>query len=123
MAPARYLVPLAPMLALLCAEAFALGRSAGQRLLLAWTLALGWLMAVLPWLCYSKMQGQNILLRIVGARLGLPLCSLFPSFIVSCYTPVNLAWIAVALLGLALWLRYWGATGRRWRRGGRGGGF
>lgn len=112
MAPARYLVPLAPMLALLCAEAFDLGRSTGQRLLLLWTLALGWLMAVLPWLCYSKMEGQNILLRIVGGHLGVDLCSLFPSFIVSWTTPVDLAWMAAAVLALALSLRLWGASGR-----------
>ncbi|HTA17154.1 MAG TPA: hypothetical protein VK786_05360, partial [bacterium] len=112
MAPARYLVPLAPLLALLCAEAFDLGRSAGQRLLLAWTLALGWLMAVLPWLCYSKMLGQNILLRIAGTRLGLNLCPLFPSFIVTYTSPVDLAWIAAAALALAVSLRRWGAPAR-----------
>jgi hypothetical protein len=108
MAPARFLVPLAPMLALLGAEAMDLRRSPGQRLLLAWTLGLGWLMAVLPWLCYSKMQGENILLRMVGARLGVALCPLFPSFMVTAYSPVNLVWAALSALALGESMRRWG---------------
>lgn len=109
MAPARYLIPAVPLLALWSAEALD-WRSWGQRALLGATAALAWLMAALPWLCYSKQQGQNLLLRLLGERLGFALTPLAPSFII--IRSSSTVWALLALLLLLASVRVWGRPSR-----------
>jgi hypothetical protein len=91
MAPARYLVPMVPLLALWSAYALDPGKRL-SRVLLAWTWGAAWLMAVLPWLCYSKKQGESFLLGVAGKALHLPLTRLFPSYLAAPSAPVAWAW-------------------------------
>lgn len=109
MAPARYLVPATPLLALFAAEAIDLG-SRGQRWLLAVTAFLAWLMAALPWLCYSKQQGQNLLLRLLGEHLGFALTPLAPSFII--IRSSSAVWALLAVLLVLTSVRIWGRPSR-----------
>jgi hypothetical protein len=102
MAPCRYLVPLLPFLAL--SAAFALERMRGKlwfQFLLALTLAQGLAVAVLPWLNFSKMDGQNMALKALGARLGLNLTALFPSFMMVSSSSAAWALILAGFLALA----------------------
>lgn len=106
MAPARYLVFLAPLFAISALAGFIELRLR----LAAWALTvagfcLGALMTVLPWLCFSKQAGENIALKALSRVLGFNLTPLFPSFIIG-----NLAaWLwslaAVFWLVLAVWRR------------------
>jgi hypothetical protein len=103
MAPDRYLAPLLPLLALALALQLPAWRLWKSFLVaLALSLALGLAMQVLPWLNYSKMDGQNLLLKALQAKLGLTLTAIFPSFII--FNLRNGLWALGLLLGLA-WLR------------------
>ena len=97
MAPARYLIPLVPLAALLAVEGFeALEPLAWPWILLGLGWVLAWVLEVLPWFCFSKKQGECWPLRLLGSALGLRLTSYFPSFIIN--TPQSYLWS----LGLVL---------------------
>jgi hypothetical protein len=83
MAPNRYLICMSPMLALAAMEGWrALGSPVWARALavLSWVQAL--VLAVIPWFCYSKHNGQAWPLRLLGQALQVRLTELFPSFII-----------------------------------------
>lgn len=103
MAPNRYLVCLAPFFTLWALEAWrAWGANLAFRALATASLAWGILLAVLPWFCWSKGEGANWILRIVGQALGQDLAPWFPSFMVP--RPLSWAWVALLIGGL-LWAR------------------
>jgi hypothetical protein len=105
MAPNRFMTCLVPVFCLWTLEVWrAWGAKPLFRALAAGSWACAWGMAVLPWLNYSKANGENWVLRIVGAKLHHPLTPYFPSFILN--TSVSYVWLAgLALLGLVLWKR------------------
>ncbi len=100
MAPNRYLVELTPFLALAVASVL---RKHGARLVFVLILAahfgLGLLTQVLPWLCYSKQDGANTLLKVLQAPLGLNLTRYLPAFMID--RPLSYVWLAA--LCLAAW--------------------
>ena len=83
-APARFLVPLVPLLAPMVAAAFAVGRGAMARTLL-WTLAAAGLLvssvAIIgpdPWLLFSAPHGTSQLFELVQGSV--PLTAVVPTF-------------------------------------------
>jgi hypothetical protein len=95
-APARYLVPLAPFFALGLAEAWRhWGARAGFAALLALQSAWAVAMVALPWLCFSKGDGRNTLLKVLGQATGLNLTGIFPAFMIE--KPSSTLWVLAAL--------------------------
>jgi hypothetical protein len=102
MSPSRYLLPILPQALLWMAAAWD-PRSALQRVLVLWTLGTGLLFAVLPWLSYSKMLGQNLLLRLASERLQVPLTRWAPSYTQPRLDDWVLGAVLLALLGTWAW--------------------
>lgn len=97
MAPNRYVVCLTPMFAIWALEVW---RSWGSKLVfqalaaasITWALCL----AIVPWFCWSKQNGENWPLRIVGMAVHRDLAQWFPSFMVE--RPISQVWIVGILI-------------------------
>ena len=92
MAPNRYSVPLMPIYALAAMEVWRSWK--GKLAFFAafsvnWAFGLG--MAVLPWLCYSKYDGKNWILKILSGLLHRDLTLPFPSFMID--KPLSYLWV------------------------------
>jgi hypothetical protein len=105
MAPARYLVATTPFWVMASFEAYQSGRyPVLGRLLLGLQLAWSWLLVALPWFCFSKQNGINRLLGIVGIVVHRNLSRFFPSF--NGDPGPNVAWaLAAACMAVYLWQR------------------
>ncbi len=110
-APARFLVPLVPLLAPMVAAAFAVGRGAAARAIL-WTLATAGLLVSLvaiagpdPWVFFSDPHGTARLLEMVQGSV--PLTAVVPTFTDENWrTPFLhlVPWIAAAVVALGVLL-------------------
>jgi hypothetical protein len=81
MAPNRYVVFLTPVFALWTLEAWrAWGSRPGFVALAALAFFWGFFLTVLPWFCFGKLNGQNMVLGILGKALHHPLTPWFPTF-------------------------------------------
>jgi hypothetical protein len=106
MAPARYLVPLVPLLFWLALESYFRLAWTWRLGLGLWSFAMGLAVTALPWLAFSKKQGQQVLLQLLGRMGGINLTRLFPSFIIGNVSSE----VATAVFAVALFFAWYRAS-------------
>ncbi len=65
-----------------------------------------WLLAAIPWMRYNKLNGENLILKIVGSFLHLPLTAMNPAFqapVVEMKSYLMSALTMAVTLGLSFW--------------------
>jgi hypothetical protein len=94
-------VPLTAIFAITSLEAFRTWGNRPSFIFLA-ILSWGWglLLNILPWLCWGKLNGQNLFLKIVGQMLHVNLTIWFPSFLID--KPDSYFWVAGLLILMVL---------------------
>ncbi len=78
---------------------------------------INWILAVIPWMRYNKLEGENLMLKTGGNLLGIPLPSLEPSFqsaIIPLHSYVlSAVWILVTI-GLTVLFIKESSARKRW---------
>jgi hypothetical protein len=65
-----------------------------------------WFLAAIPWMRYNKLNGENLILKIMGSFLHLPLTALNPAFqapVVEMKSYLMSALTMALTLGLSFW--------------------
>jgi hypothetical protein len=108
---ARYMVSVTPLLLVMtypALETIKKGNLWGPLTFLSFLggVLVNWLLAAVPWMRYNKLAGENMMLKLAGDILRVPLTAMEPAF----QSPIIRAqsyWIAAFWVGLTLVLSFW----------------
>jgi hypothetical protein len=106
----RYMVGVTPLLLFMLYYAFArLQFSAWEILTLVsfvGGVVINWILAVVPWMRYNKLDGENMMLKVLGGMVHLPLTDSQPSFqaaVISSHSYfISIFWFTVTVV-LSVW--------------------
>lgn len=106
----RYMVGVTPLLLFMLYYAFArLQFSAWEILTLvsfAGGVLINWVLAVVPWMRYNKLDGENMMLKVLGGIVHMPLTDSQPAFQAAVITPhsyyISIFWFTITVV-LSVW--------------------
>jgi hypothetical protein len=111
----RYMVGVTPLLLFMLCSAFEKLRFNWWEVLTLISFLCGvlvnWVLAVVPWMRYNKLEGENMMLKILGNIVHLPLTAGEPAFQAAVIEPrsyyISLFWLVVTVI-LSVW--FWKAN-------------
>ena len=106
----RYMVGVTPLMLFMLYHAFAkLKFNLWEILTLvsfAGGVVINWALAVIPWMRYNKLDGENMMLKILGNILHMPLTAGEPGFQAAVIDPhsyyISIFWVTVTVV-LSIW--------------------
>jgi hypothetical protein len=106
----RYMVGVTPLMLFMLYHAFAKLRFNLWEILTLVSFTGGalinWVLAVVPWMRYNKLDGENMMLKILGGIVHLPLTESQPSFQAAVISPhsyyISIFWFSVTVV-LSVW--------------------
>jgi hypothetical protein len=106
----RYMVGVTPLLLFMLYPAFEKLKVSLWAILTLLSFACGalinWVLAVIPWMRYNKLEGENMILKVLGDMVHAPLTACEPAFQAAVIAPhsyyLSIFWLA-ATIALSVW--------------------